>query len=259
MHFEQADRAKSKLEDLQHDIARGDDVIPRDQQSEISNLEQQLKRGEATLADLDARYTREYLARHARFRDLPEQIEALTAEIARLKAAGNQRSLDDAGEEYQDARKSVSKLQGQIDEQKQKLRGIASVLAQHDALVKNLNTLEELDRQNRARLAPGETQPAGNYPILTIVHLATVAEIPISSNFTRNAIISLASALAAALFAVWLYGFLNPAHATHPALMNILAGAGDETAENQPQLSLGFQEGDHDNAAGDVEDQPGPR
>ncbi|MCZ6829421.1 MAG: hypothetical protein O7F73_07525 [Gammaproteobacteria bacterium] len=238
---QQEEKAKSALSDVQKDIARGKTVIPRDEQRKITKLERILENLETKLADLDQRYTREFLALQPKLRVLPEQIEALKVEIERLKIEGNQNVLDEYGEEYREARQSVSQFQRQIDEHKQRSEYFTSIGAEHSARIKALENLEALNLEARARLTQVGSLRVDEYPQLSLIDRATVSDTPISTDTSRNAIIALSSALAAAVFAVWLYGFLNPAHALNPA--QLLAGGetGDSEVEEPPQLTPGFQ------------------
>ena len=79
-------------------------VVPREDQRALSDLERELENMKVQLTELDAHYTREYLARQPGLRALPEQIAALEREVAHKKEVGQQAVLADAQQAYIDER-----------------------------------------------------------------------------------------------------------------------------------------------------------
>ena len=216
--LEEEVKARSTLESLSEAAARGDTVIPRGDQRTLIEQEAELQRLETQQADLDQRYTQEYLELQPSLRVIPERIEALRAEIESIRRVGNQKVLEEAQQEQATARKAVSNIRLQLDEHKQRAKEFTSIFAEHRARVSDLENLEEINRETQARLTQIETRQVGKYPQVTIIARATVSDTPIGPDYTRNTIISLACALATSIFAVWLAGFLNPALAPRPGV-----------------------------------------
>jgi uncharacterized protein involved in exopolysaccharide biosynthesis len=235
----QEEKTRAVLLDIQDDIARGKTVIPRGELREIAKLERRLETQENKLADLDARYTRAFLELDPNLRDLPEEIEELRAEIERLTEEGNRNVMLEARDEYRDAQRVHASAGSEFNAFKQRDVDSASLSAQRSTLLQALEDLEKQRRDTTARLATTGSLPAAEMPRLPQLRVESRAgdsEVLDGGDTTSNAIIALAAALVAALFATWLYGFLNPAHAFDAAGLVAATEGTDE-----PQLSLSFQ------------------
>jgi uncharacterized protein involved in exopolysaccharide biosynthesis len=209
--LEEEVKARSKLESLSDAAARGDTVIPRGDQQALIKKEAELDKLETQLADLNERYTQEYMALQPSMRVIPDQIEELRAEIESIKKLGNQKVLEETRQDHANAQRAVANIRAQLEEHKQQAKDFSAIFAEHRARVSDLENLELINRETQARLTQIETRQVGKYPQVTIITRATVSETPIGPEYGRNTLISLAAALVASVFAVWLAGFLNPA------------------------------------------------
>ena len=256
--LEEEVKARSRLEAMQEAIARGDTVIPRSALGSLLKQEAELERLEAKLADLDDRYTRDYLELQPSLKALPERIGELRTEIEIGRRLGNQRALEEAMQEQAAAGKAVDNIRLQLDQHKKQAKVFTTIFAEHRSRVSDLENLEELKRTTQSRLAQIEAKQMQNYPQVTVITRATVSDTPIGPDYTRNTLFTLAAALGISVFAVWLLGFLNPALAPNRvipvATVHIHANdkgealphprQKDTRIEDKTQLGLGLQEPD---------------
>jgi uncharacterized protein involved in exopolysaccharide biosynthesis len=259
--LEEEVKARSTEETLREADARGETVIPRNSQRDLNQKEAKLQRLEKQMAELDEKYTREYLELRPALKAIPQEIDALTAEIASLKSVGNQKVLEQARQDHAAASRAVRNIRQQYEEHKQQVKEFSAIFVEHRTRVSDLENLENLNRETTARLTQIETRQVGKYPQVTIISRATSANSPIGPDYTRNSLISLAVALATAVFAVWLVGFLNPAIAPNSRVStsnvylhrggtaDVLVKPGDSKLEHDPSLALGINPDDQDEAA----------
>jgi uncharacterized protein involved in exopolysaccharide biosynthesis len=236
----QEEKLRLKYEDLQLDIARGDTVASNEYKREIQQLERKQEQLETKLADLDKRYTREFLALQPKLASLPQQIEELEAEIKTVKTEGNQIVLDDARQAHAAAKRSLSQTERKIDTQKEQLKDIGVILEQYSALQARVDSLEKQESRARENLVQTTAPPGSQYPQLTVIERASVSDAAIGSNKRVNSAISLGGALVAAVIAAWLYSFLNPPPAD-PEILKMLQAGNADPDEEAPQLTLGLE------------------
>jgi succinoglycan biosynthesis transport protein ExoP len=201
-------RAQSELEAIQDALSRGDTVVPdRDQQTQ-SQLELDLQQLKLQLAELDQRYTREYLARQPSLKVLPEQIKELEAEITRRSEAGGKVVLDEALREYAAAQRTVVNIRKQYEEHKLEVEAFTQIFLVHQSRVSDLEDLEALLRESRTRLVQLETSQVQRYPQVTVISSGSLAQ-RIGPNYLLNTALTFAVALFSAVFGVWLRTFLG--------------------------------------------------
>ncbi len=201
-------RAQSELDAIQEALSRGDTVVPDRDQSALSQLEIELQQLKLQLAELDQRYTREYLARQPSLSVLPGQIEELDAEISRRGKAGGKVVLDEALREYAAAQRTVVNIRKQYEEHKLEVEAFTQIFLVHQSRVSDLEDLEALLRESRTRLVQLETSQVQRYPQVTVIASASLAQ-RIGPNYLLNTLLTFAIALFTAVFGAWLRTFLG--------------------------------------------------
>ena len=90
--LEEEVKARSQEETFREAIARGETVIPGNGQRGLNQKEAKLLRLEKQMAELNETYTREYLELQPTLKAIPEEISALSEEIASLRSVGTRKS-----------------------------------------------------------------------------------------------------------------------------------------------------------------------
>jgi succinoglycan biosynthesis transport protein ExoP len=201
-------RAQSDVEATREAISRGDTVVPDRDRQALSQLELDLQQLQVQLAELDQRYTREYLARQPSLKVLPEKIKNLEAEIARRSDAGGKVVVDEALRKYAAAQRTVANIRKQYEEHKLKVETFTQIFLVHQSRVSDLENLEALLRDSRSRLVKLETSQVQRYPQVTVIASASLAQ-RIGPNYLLNTLLTLAAALFGGVFAAWLRTFLG--------------------------------------------------
>ena len=203
-------RAQAQLDTLRAAVSGGELVVPEVERAEVAAMAEELGRLRAQLTELQARYTDAYIRRDARLRDIPEQIESLEAAIGRAYGEGSSVALQNAERAYQTATAAVEELQHRLEEQRADATTFDSLYAEYLARVGDLERLEELRRDTRARLATIEASEVDRIPQLSVIEPPSPLPERLGPNYWLLTGASLTAALVAAIFAVWLHGLLNP-------------------------------------------------
>ena len=202
-------KAKAHLDAVRQAIAMGQPVVPDQDKRSMQLLELRLQQLREKLAEFDRRYTRDYLAKQPALKVIPEQIQELEAEIRKKRSRGQRIVAAEAQQDYAAAKQTVRAIRKQLDEHKQQAAEFSSRFAEHEALLKELEGLEELSRLTQERLVQIETRDAVKYPQVKVVERAFLPERPFAPDYTRDAIIAVAGAVLFSLFWVWVVDYLT--------------------------------------------------
>jgi len=215
-------KAKARLDSINKAIARGQAVVPQEDTRTLSQLEGRAQQLREEVADLNRRYTQEYLNLSPTLRVLPEQLASLEAEIRRLRQSGQTIVQSDAEQEYVAARQAAHEIRKRLDEHKDKATDFSARFMEHEALRNDLEGLELLYRETQSRLAQIEARYSGKYPQVDVIERAFLPGAPIGPDYWLDALIALAGSIVFSLFCVWLSEFLTRKEQSEP--VEILAG-----------------------------------
>lgn len=208
--IEEEVRAQSSLESIEESIARREQVVPGREKQNLQNLEKELQSLQGRMAELDARYTREYIALKPSLRAIPERITELETEIAAMLRRGSSEALNEAALRFDKARKTTANLRQQLSEHKQKVAEFTAIFDRHRALQSDLENLEVLSRKTQLRMVQLQTNQVEKYPQVDVVAPPRSTAERIGPDYLRDSLIALAAALLSALFMVWLARYLRP-------------------------------------------------
>ncbi|HVW64272.1 MAG TPA: integrase [Nitrosospira sp.] len=202
-------KAKANLDAIKSAISRGKAVVPDDEKGSLLELELRMQDLREKLADLDKKYTRDYINLHPEFKFIPEQIKDLENTIHRKRQDGKNVVLTDAEVTYAAARQSVREIRAQLDEHKRLASAFTTKFAKHDALRADLESLEQLYRETQDRLMQVKSGQREKYPQVSIISRAYESRHPVSPDYRHDALLVVGGSLLLALFSVWIAEFLT--------------------------------------------------
>ena len=210
-------QAEGRLRSLTESAAAGRPLArSRTANGTLANLEQRASQIREELSELRRSYTDEYLAldhrvraQRARLAELERQIEAQRAVDRETAQDERQVAVADAREEAAAARSAVERIQQQIGSNRAALQQFTARFNEYKGLRDELARLEALHRdalQRRARLEAGEL---ARRPSVRLVEAAMVPQQAWRPQYTRDAGIALAAALALGLLVMWVVELFN--------------------------------------------------
>lgn len=200
--------AVSRLNAIEEAIARGDEVVPREQKSEIARMKLDLAHLRDKLTALREQFTEAYLERDPELADLPQVIKELEQDLARALEIGAQSVRRDVAQEVEAARRSVAALERDLAEKETRVRTFTQHFEQYKLLEEELSRLESLYADNEERIAKLRLTDNEKYPPLKIIETAIVPETPIHPDYRRDTFFAIGLSFALALFVTWLVDFL---------------------------------------------------
>ncbi|PTR17453.1 uncharacterized protein involved in exopolysaccharide biosynthesis [Nitrosospira sp. Nsp2] len=202
-------KARAHLNAVKTSISRGKAVVPEDEKGSLTDLEKRLQDLRDKLADLDKKFTRDYLDLQPDLKSIPEQIKALESEVQHRRQHGQNLVLNDAEMAYAAAQQTVREIRAQLTEHKQLASAFTSKFAQHEALKTDLEGLETLYRDAQERLVQVKTSRKEKYPQVTVINRAYEPREPVRPDYTRDALIAIAGSLLFGLLTVWVVEYLT--------------------------------------------------
>jgi len=161
------------------------------------------------LREAEKGYTATYIRMDPRLRASQESLQVLERKIAEAKVRSQHEALAEAEQEMAGALENVANLQRQLDESKAAAIGFAARFSEHKALVAEAEQTEKLARAANARLLRAEMADRSRLPRVVVVAPPSLPESPVWPHYARDAGISLATALALGILAIWLRDFLR--------------------------------------------------
>ncbi len=201
--------ARARLKSTDDAIARNETVVPPEQKADLARLTLAVRSARDRLDEIRSRYTEKYIDRHPSFRDLPAELQSMEHALEQATQMGRITAHDDARQDVETARESVAQLERKLETQQRSVESFNQHFKEFSALEEGLKRLEGLFADNQERLARIQVRNLEKYPPIQIVEWAYAPTQPIHPNNTRDLLIALASALASALFATWLFDYLS--------------------------------------------------
>lgn len=202
-------KAKAKLASIKNAIAKGEPVLPPEDSVSVANLERRLQEMLEMEKDGERRYTKAYLALNPQLKEVPSQIEQIRNKIKELNQAGTNATLSQASQDYASAEQSATELRQKIVEMKREVTEFTNRFAEQESIQADLNWLEQMHMENKAKLASLETKPQEIYPPLQVVERAYPPTSPVWPTYWRDSVLALASSLVFGLLFVGLYDYLT--------------------------------------------------
>ncbi len=201
-------KSKAKLDAVNQAIASGQAVVPKLEQTSLSDLERELRELKATLAEFDKHFTRDYLQYKGSMKYIPEQIKKLTQQIRQKRKLGKSIVKTEASQEYYAAKQVVEKIREQLDEHKIKATNFTALFSKHQKLVDDLESMDLMARETKDRLTNIQSKQFDKYPQVDVVERASINRQAISPNYNTGLLTVLASSLFLAFFMAWLRDYL---------------------------------------------------
>lgn len=201
-------KAKSQLEEARAASDSGSGLIPLSQVQYVRELENRLTAQKSRLAVLERRYTRAYINLTPEFRRIAEEVTTLEEELRSIQSGSTRRAVSEAQQEYDRARRLTETLRDEFAQRKAEARAVTAVFAEHEALVTDLEELEQLYRDTLTRQAALETREFDRHAQVALVSAATEPG-RIWPNYGWLLLAVAGSALLLAMFAAWLLEWLQ--------------------------------------------------
>ncbi|MCG6967257.1 MAG: hypothetical protein LJE59_12170 [Chromatiaceae bacterium] len=190
-------------------IALGETVIPSEQKSDIAKMQLQLQRYRIRWADLQQKYTQQYIDRDLKLKRIPDEIREMEQELAQALSLAKITVRDEAQQALEAAKLSVATLEQKLADHQQQVQQFTERFKEYKALEGDLDRLERLKADNEERLAKIQVGNLKKYPPIQIVEWARLPTRPIYPDYERDLMIALGAALALALFVTWLVEYLS--------------------------------------------------
>lgn len=243
--IEEEAKSRAYLETLQRAMAQGGRIVSQSERNVVEDLEKQLGDLRAEYTELTKRYTADYIEKNPQLRSLPARIEELEGELAAALVVGGNTELTAARQAHKAAEQTLDDLRLQLSSHKQSVAEFNTIYSQHQALVEDLASLEQLRRDTRSRLVQVEVNQLEKYPQVTVIEAPGVESERLGPNYLALVVGTLLSGLFLGIFVVWLVGFLSPKPPMQPAYVTLSGlhsyprdvSEADYSAQVSPQLS----------------------
>ena len=206
-------KTKAKLDAVKAAIAEGRPVFLEnsdDNERSIAVLEEAAQVLREKMATLEQQYTPEYIQLVPDLKAVPDQLETIEAKIAKLSQKDQDVVLSDAIQAYSAAKQKTLDVRAQLEQHKGTAQRFTTKFSEHEALRKELMTLEERHQTTKDKVLQATIQLHQKYPQIEVVRAAFLPSSPIGPDYARDAAIIVASALLIALITVLLVEFLAP-------------------------------------------------
>jgi uncharacterized protein involved in exopolysaccharide biosynthesis len=217
-------KAKTNLDAIKQAIADGQPVVPTQDQGALQDLEKRRQELREKQDKLLRQFTQSYIDLQPSLKVIPEQVKKIELEIINKLDYGKKIVLTEAIKDYAAAKQTVKQIRADLEEHKNTAAEFTTQFAKHETLKTDLESLEKLYRETQERLVQIQSNHAEKYPQVTIINSAFEPEVPISPNYDRDALISVAGSFLLGLFMVWLVDFLNKTDAPQTSPLVTLTG-----------------------------------
>ncbi|GEM_PF-300934 len=206
-------KTKARLDAVKEAIAEGRPVFLEnsdDNERSIAVLEEAAQVLRERMATLEQQYTPEYIQLVPDLKTVPDQLETIEAKIAKLSQNDQNVVLSDSMQAYSAAKQKTIDIRAQLDQHKGTAQRFTTQFSMHEALQKELLTLEERYQTSKDKVLQATIQLHQKYPQIEVVRAAFLPTKPIGPDYARDAAIIVAAALLIALITVLLTEFLAP-------------------------------------------------
>jgi len=202
-------KAQGRLQALRESLAAGKLIVSAKDSPTLVNIEQRSSELREQLQDLRRRYTPQYLALDADATALQARIANLDQQLKVQQAASQQATLAEAEDEFSSAQAAVNRLRLDLAENQKAAREFATRLGEFRVMQTELDRLQGIERSVADRLTRLQSSERERAPRVEILEAAAPSLAPWRPNYTRDALVSLASALAFGVLTTWLVDFVG--------------------------------------------------
>ena len=232
-------KARARLDAVESAIARGETVVPEQDKRAYAQMVQRAQELREQVAEMNRRYTKQYIERSASLKVIPEKLAKLEEKIRKSQRSGQDYVLTSARQDYAAAKQTVESLRKQLEDFKAEASEFTARFSEYQAMQEDLAGLELLYRELEDRLVKVEITNRAKYPQLQVVEWAYPPEKPIWPHYWRDAGIVAGVSLVVALLMVWLVDFLKPiARDTGQAGLGITIYPANAALEQQGQAPM---------------------
>jgi len=180
-------KARARLDAVESAIARGETVVPEQDKRAYAQMVQRAQELREQVAEMNRRYTKQYIERSASLKVIPEKLAKLEEEIRRSQRSGQDYALTSARQDYAAAKQTVESLRKQLEDFKAGASEFTARFSEYQAMQEDLAGLELLYRELEDRLVKVEITNRAKYPQLQVVEWAYPPEKPIWPHYWRDA------------------------------------------------------------------------
>ncbi len=186
--------AEARFEAIRTAAELGQPLVREQDRATLATLERQAGTLRAQVEALQREYTPQYIAINPPMAGAVRELEQLERQIQRLQQDGRQSVIAGAEQDLRAAHTAVARLEADIGAHKEAAARFTARFAEHDALQKDLEQLEQLYRDTRARRVQAEVDRQGQFPRVGVMARAYVPDAPIYPRYGRDAGFSLIGA-----------------------------------------------------------------
>ena len=201
--------AQARVGAIQAALAQGRPVGSDRAQAGLVSLEDRLVGIQEQIEELEREFTPQYMAMDPRIAALVKKKKLLEDKISKKRREGGDIALADAQQDLASARQSVSNIQQQLDDQKQKVMEFTTRFAEHEALQEELLLLEAQYRDVQQRQVQIEVNKKKLFSQVAVKTYPFLPDRPVYPYYMRDAGISVAASLLLALLSVWFHDYMN--------------------------------------------------
>lgn len=236
--------AEARLRSLRESAAAGKSIERARDNPTLASIEQRASQTREALRDMERNYTADYMAIDPNARALRARLAELEAQLKAQRSASRDASIAEAQEELATAQEAANRLRQQMVGARGAVQSFALRVSEYKAMQDELDQLEALHRSSLERMVKLEASERARMPSLAVIEWASAPHDVWRPHYARDAAITLAVALLAALFMVWLVDYLQ-ARGSQPAVVvsPVWLGGGNASAlqiapnAQMPQLS----------------------
>ena len=217
---EKVAQAEGRVRSLRDSLAAGKAVVRARDNPTLAALESRASQLRESLREQERIYTPQFMAMDPNARGMRSRLADLEGQIAEQKGSSGQVALAEAEDELAASRLSQLKLQRQIAEERSSVHSFSRNFSTFKSMQEELAQLEASRRSLSERLLRTETSETSRMPGVQVVESAVASPDIWRPDYSRDAGISFAVALAAGLLAMALIEQFNrpPQTATQPAM-----------------------------------------
>lgn len=206
-------KTKARLDAVKLAIAEGRPVFLEnsdDNERSIAVLEEAAQVLRERMATLEQQYTADYIQLVPDLKAVPEQLKTIEDKIAKLSSSDQDVVLSEAMQAYNAAKQKTLDVRAQLDQHKGTAQQFTTQFSVHEALQKELQTLQERHQISKDKVLQATIQLHQRYPQIDVVRAAFLPNTPIGPDYNRDAAIVVAASLLLSLITVLLVEFLAP-------------------------------------------------
>lgn len=219
---------EGRVRSLRESLAAGSATVRVRDNPTLAGLEARASQLRESLREQERLYTPQFMAMDPNVRGMQSRLANLDRQIAEQRGSSGQVALAEAENELAANRQSRQRLQQQIAEERSAVHAFARTFGTFKSMEEELAQLETSRRSLSERLLRTETSETSRMPSIQVVEPASASTKPWRPNYSRDAGISVAVALAAGLLAMALIELFN-----RPP-----QGSAQSTIQPQPWVTL---------------------